>query len=178
MANKFDGAYLEIVDVSANPERILVSFANGDRVQLPTASVAPSRRRTGIDWDGVRLNSARTTILVPADATHLEIPATRVRRLTDKRFADHLSKVAHEQAKMIGSRLKLLRERHGLTQKHVAQAAGLEPANLSRIESGRFDVSSTTLWRVLSAMDCSIADLLDTESKQGQAERRETSMRA
>ena len=166
MAKNFDGTYLEITDVSADLQQMRVSFANGDRVDISTADVVPARLRTTIHWANARPNGSRTSVLVPADPADIEIPSTRLRRLSDKKFADHVASLAEAQAKLIGSRLKGLRERRGLTQKAVAQLAHLEPANLSRIESGRFDVSSTTLWKILAAMDCSIADLAATQSTQ------------
>lgn len=168
MAKKFDSAYLEVTAVDANARQVRVSFANGDQIEMPTSELVPSRLRTTIDWANAQPSNLSTGISIPADPVAIEIPSTRLRRLSDRSFADHLARLAERQARLIGSRLKSLRQRRGLTQKAVARLAHLEPANLSRIESGRFDVSSTTLWKILAAMDCSIADLAGTASTHEQ----------
>jgi DNA-binding XRE family transcriptional regulator len=155
----FNAAYLEISEVTVDHGRLRVIFGNGDRVDFTTAELVPSRLRTAIDWTRAQVNGTRTVILVPADPSDVEIPSTRLRLRSDSAFAKHVSKIAEDQARLLGRRLKALRESRALTQKAVATAANVEPANLSRIESGRFDVSSTTLWKILAAMDCSLDDL-------------------
>lgn len=159
MLKKFDGAYLEISKVTVDGELLRVTFANGDIAKIPTAKLVPARVRTRIRWIEAQPDTFGTAILVPAEPDSIEIPSDLLRRLSDKQFADYVVKLAEEQARLIGSRLRDLREGRGLSQAAVARLAQMEPANLSRIENGRFDVSSTTLWKVLAAMGCSVADL-------------------
>lgn len=62
-----------------------------------------------------------------------------------------------------GRRVREQRERRGLTQQQLANAAGVAQATLSRIEvagGGR----ATTLARIATALELSVADLLDQET--------------
>ncbi|HEV2987929.1 MAG TPA: helix-turn-helix transcriptional regulator [Candidatus Angelobacter sp.] len=70
-----------------------------------------------------------------------------------------MAELAAKQAEHVGIRLRELRKQRGLTQAEVAEAAKIEPGNLSRIEKGHFDISTSTLWKVLAAMGYSLADL-------------------
>ncbi len=166
MNKTFDGPYLEIKRTSVSEKVLHVTFGNGESIELPTAKLTLPRVPTAIHWTQARVNEFGTAIVVPAKPDDVEIPADLLRRLTDRQFADHVVGLATEQARLIGSRLKQLRQARGLTQAAVARLAQIEPANLSRIENGKFDVASRTLWRILAAIGCSVADLASTQSSQ------------
>lgn len=171
MAEKFDATFLQISSISATAGELTAVFANGNRVVLPSSDVISARQRQKADWGQARLNAMHTGIVVPCEGEEIEVSATRIRRLSNKRFDDHVARIAREQAKLVGGRLKKLRERRHLTQKAVAQLARLEPANLSRIEGGQVDVSVTTLLKILDAMDASVTDLADTHGPSLKPER-------
>lgn len=59
----------------------------------------------------------------------------------------------------LGPALILLRKRQGLTQKAVAEAAGMNSSRLSNYESNNKNLSARSLWRLLTALDCSFVDL-------------------
>ena len=59
----------------------------------------------------------------------------------------------------LGRALKQLRKARRLTQKEVAVAAGLEPAWLSHIESGRNNPAWGTVRRIASAIGVTMAEL-------------------
>jgi transcriptional regulator with XRE-family HTH domain len=155
----YDSSYLEVIAVSIDGGSLRVTFANLDVIDLPTSKIVPPRARISIHWHAARIIAYGTSILVPAEPSDLEIPAEVIRQLSDTDFANHLARLAEEQARLIGPRLRQLRESRGLTQADVARLANLQPANLSRIESGRYDVASSTLWKILSALRCSVAEL-------------------
>lgn len=54
--------------------------------------------------------------------------------------------------KRIGHRIKELREEQGLDAKIVAQKAGITPANMSRIEQGKYSPGLDILCRIASAL--------------------------
>ena len=56
----------------------------------------------------------------------------------------------------ITGRLRRIREAAGITQAELAARAGIAPANLSVIESGRVDVRMSTLARILDALDLEV----------------------
>lgn len=59
----------------------------------------------------------------------------------------------------LGPALVLLRKRQGMTQKAVAEAAGMNSSRLSNYESNGKNLSARSLWRLLVALDCSFVDL-------------------
>lgn len=59
----------------------------------------------------------------------------------------------------IGPRLAAIRASHGLSQGTTARLAGLAPAYLSRIETGRVHPTFTTVMRVLEALHADLDDL-------------------
>lgn len=56
----------------------------------------------------------------------------------------------------IGSRIREIRERKGLTQGQLAQRCGIIQTTVSKIEQGRFSVSIDLLGRILDAMDAEL----------------------
>lgn len=63
--------------------------------------------------------------------------------LTDEQAQAELRKLSHAQAETHG--IKTLRRAAKLTQKQLADAAGLDIRNLQRCESGEFDVANMIL---------------------------------
>lgn len=59
----------------------------------------------------------------------------------------------------LGKALAILRAKHGKTQETVAQTAGITPSMISNYERGKEKPSLDSLWKILSAMDCSLIDL-------------------
>lgn len=58
----------------------------------------------------------------------------------------------------IGAKLKTLRQHRGLSQRKLAQLAGVSNATISLIEHGRTDPSMGLLRRVLESLEVSFAD--------------------
>lgn len=65
----------------------------------------------------------------------------------------------------LGPRLQGLRKRLGLSQRKLAQRAGVSNATISLIEHGRTDPSMGLLKRVLDALDVSFAEFFSEESR-------------
>lgn len=165
MANKWTKAYRTISGVDPSTDYLVVKFANGDAPTIKcSALVLPDVKK--IKWHEARVAADGSHITVQAEPENLEIPWDVIRNVTDEAFARHMAKRASEQARYIGARLRELRENRGLTQAKVASIAGIEPSNLSRIENGHFDLSTSTLWRVLAAMGYSARDLAPQREAQ------------
>ena len=156
----WDAKYMKMTETTARGDQLEIRFENGDVVTLAFSALERSGR-SSIAWEDVRTVSDGLHIVVPAVPNQLSIPWHVIRSLTDSGFARHMAQAAEEQAHHIGQRLRMLRTQRNLTQREVAQRANLEPANLSRIESGRFDVTASTLWKILAALGCSPSDLAD-----------------
>lgn len=61
----------------------------------------------------------------------------------------------------LGRRLKALRAEAKLSQLELAIAAGMRKQFLHRVENGRQNVSTKTLWRLAEALDIPLASLLE-----------------
>lgn len=64
-------------------------------------------------------------------------------------------------ATAFGQRLRQVRLERGLTQEQLAEAAGVHPTFVSNLERGYRVPSLATLVRLASAMEKTLADLLD-----------------
>jgi transcriptional regulator with XRE-family HTH domain len=65
----------------------------------------------------------------------------------------------------IGDRIKQLRKQKGFTQDQVAEAAGIDPKSLSRIECNRFKPSLDTLESLALAMDAPIVEFFANDGE-------------
>lgn len=61
----------------------------------------------------------------------------------------------------IGRRIRRIRELRGLTQAQLAEAAGLQPVSISRLEAGERAVSVANLARLADALSTQLGDLVD-----------------
>lgn len=144
--------------VKVEDEYLTVTFADGKTARVPISGLAVENRER-IYWANAAVTSDGLHIGIPADPFDLRVAWHVIRSLSDPDFARYMAERASEQARHIGERLRELRTKRGLTQKAVASRTKIEQANLSRIENGHFDISASTLWKILAAMGCSPGDL-------------------
>lgn len=68
--------------------------------------------------------------------------------------------VDYEQAATnLGIRIRLLRRARGLSQEKLAEAIGLHPTHLRRIEHGRTNSSLRLLWAIARALGTTLPDI-------------------
>ena len=70
-------------------------------------------------------------------------------------FSSWLSDREKERTR-IGMRLKEIREKKGMEAKSIARLAGIDPSNLSKIESGRYSVGLDILSKIASTIGASV----------------------
>jgi transcriptional regulator with XRE-family HTH domain len=157
-----DANYQKIKEAKVSKDRIVVTFANGDVVELSKENLVPFSMQE-IDWNKLSFNPFE--IIIPAKPHEIEIPWDKVRVLSDKEFSMHLAERAEEQAELIGTKLKRLREKKGMRSGELAERAGVTPQTVSRIEQGHTDVGFGTLKKMLAAMGYSLKDLAHQESE-------------
>jgi transcriptional regulator with XRE-family HTH domain len=63
--------------------------------------------------------------------------------------------------KVVGIRIKAVRNRKGITQDQLAELAGLNRVHLYRIESGRQSMTLRTLKIIADALDVKMRELID-----------------
>lgn len=66
-------------------------------------------------------------------------------------------------AKVLGDRVRMLRERKGLTQERLSEACGLSLKHLGQIERGKGNPTLSSLDRLAQALDIPLGDLLAIE---------------
>lgn len=66
-----------------------------------------------------------------------------------------------EQRKVLGGRIKALREAQGLSQRKLALMSGTNQTHLWQIETGRVNVGIDLLCRIAAALDVRVQDLID-----------------
>lgn len=64
--------------------------------------------------------------------------------------------------KIIGERIREIRESKGITQQDLAAACNIEKSNISRIEAGRTNFTISTLYKISVALEVKLIDLVDT----------------
>jgi DNA-binding Xre family transcriptional regulator len=151
MTAKFATDFLTLRSIEVSGRELRCRFANDDVVTLRTTQLLPQ----GFDkprWSKAKLSSGGWTIHVPAAPEPFEVPSDVVRNLTHEGFARHMAARAGSRSRELGKQLGELRKSRGLSQRRVADIAGIEPSNLSRIENGSFDIAASTLLKIMSAL--------------------------
>jgi len=63
----------------------------------------------------------------------------------------------------VGQKIKKARESKGLTQQELAYLCNMEKSNISRIESGRTNLTLKSLYLIGKSLSISIKELVDFE---------------
>lgn len=153
-------SYQKIEDVKYDQNKLLIWFENGDEIEVPIEAVV-QYGTTDIEWS--KINNTSYALTVPAKPNDIEIPWDKLRVISDKDFSKHLAEKAEEQAKLIGIKIKRLREKKGLKANDLAERAGITAQTISRIEKGHTDVNFGTLRKILASMGYSLRDLANQE---------------
>lgn len=72
---------------------------------------------------------------------------------------------------ILGDRIKQIRKQKGVSQVEVAEAAGIDPKSLSRIESGVFNPSVETLQGLAAALEVEMQDFFLTDENWSRLQR-------
>src|SRR5215469_1161347 len=85
-------------------------------------------------------------------------------RVADERFRQPL---ANERfLASLGSRVRELRSRRGLTRKQMSQEADVSERHLAQLESGEGNISVVLLQRIAAALEVPIANLFAQQSEE------------
>jgi transcriptional regulator with XRE-family HTH domain/Zn-dependent peptidase ImmA (M78 family) len=155
-------SYQKIQDAKFANNNVVVDFENGDVIKVPKENLIPYGY-TDIEWNKLRFTPYE--IIIPANPNTLEIPWDNLRVITDKDFGKYLADKSEEQSKLIGKKVKRLREKKGIKSNELAERSGVTPQTISRIEKGHTDVSFATLRKILASMGYSLQDLANQETE-------------
>lgn len=153
-------AYTRILSVRFDAAQLLVAFADGSEVRIAVDRFDnPTIRDQEPDWAAVRVGEHE--VVVPTAAGEVGIPWDSVRALTDAEFAAHWAEMAAEVARGIGARVRALREERRLDPAELAQRAGVLITTVAQVEAGQSPTDWAVLGRILTAMGCTSADLVE-----------------
>jgi len=153
--------YQKIKNASLRKGILNVQFFNGDNIELSLSTLLPVGTK---NVDETSISNDDYEISLKASPSDIIIPWDKIRILSDGDFAQDMSKKAEEHSRLVGLRLKTLRERKNIKSLELAQRAGVTPQTISRIEKGHTDVSFATLRRMLAAMGYTLKDLANQET--------------
>lgn len=152
--------YQKIQRATLETGTLYIHFQNGDDRELPIKSVLPLE----IDsFDEASLIFNDYDIVLKSDKGDFIIPWDKIRILSDKDFAQAMAQKAEEHSRLIGNKIKSMRERKGIKSNDLAERAGITPQTITRIEKGHTDIGFSTLRKILASMGYSLKDLANHE---------------
>lgn len=147
--------YGDVANATKVGDDLEVTFANGDFVRIaPSVLGISGAFEVGADSN---IDGAGVRILTSSGVR--EISWLQLRVATDPRFARQMREEDANEARRIAHRLKALREDRGLSQRDVAALAGMSSPQLSKIESGTFDLRVSTVQALLRAMGATLSEI-------------------
>lgn len=146
--------YSDIQRADRVGDDLQVEFGNAEVVRV-------SATRFGVEGDfevHFDVDASPSVQLVTATGVR-ELSWSQIRTATDPDFAQEMRRQDAEEARRIGRRLRALREDRGLSQREVAGLVGMPAPQLSKIESGTYDLRISTVQTLLRAMGATFADI-------------------
>lgn len=155
--------YSEIVAVRQQGADLVFEFADGEVVVAPAATFGITAREFTIHVDPDDPLSARVNM---PDGGSTVLSWLRIRVATDADFAQEMRRRDTEQSRRLGLRLRALREDKNLSQRDLAAVVGMSPPQLSKIESGTFDLRVSTVQSLLRGMGATLADVASPDAPE------------
>jgi|GEM_PF-1539600 len=147
--------YGDIAAVSKVGGDLEVTFDNGDLIRIAPSVlgvVGPFELDTQPSLDGA-------SVRIVTSSGVRDISWLQLRVATDPAFARQMREEDANEARRVAHRLKALREDRGLSQRDVAALTGMSSPQLSKIESGTFDLRISTVQALLRAIGASLSDI-------------------
>jgi transcriptional regulator with XRE-family HTH domain len=155
--------YADLLDAAISDDYLDVHFADGDSATVPLTLV-------GLPHDGAsaHLNDedGGLSVVLTAGRETRVISGLHLRSITDPAFAHEMRRRDAESARRMGLRLKALREDRGLNQRDLASLVGMSPPQLSKIESGTYDLRVSTVRTLLRAMGADFSDISESDAPE------------
>ena len=70
-----------------------------------------------------------------------------------------------ELSKILGDRIRKLREERNISQQNLAELCNVEKSNMARIEAGRTNPTLHTMFKISSSLKITLAELVDFDPK-------------
>ena len=163
--NQGDFFLLDSARYQGESESVWLRFRNRDVYQISCSTLWQNREGRP-HWNRLRVDpETHGALLVPGSQREMhEIPGDVIRMVTDADYRAYVVKLASRWADRIGRHLAGIRKARGLTQKAVAEAAGLGRVSLAKVEAGRVEPAFSTVVKLLAAMGARVQDLPDLKA--------------
>jgi transcriptional regulator with XRE-family HTH domain len=152
--------YSDVANVKSSLGVIDVEFANGDVVEVSIPELGLDSTTT------FEVDSETGALIAKTSEGSREIDWMVLRAITDPAFAREVRERDAEEARRVGRRLRVLRERRGLSQKDVAKSLGMKAPQLAKIETGEQDLRLSTLRSVLRILGASFGDIAGPDAPE------------
>ncbi len=156
------------VQVDKVHRQLRVRFADGRVAVVPVEEIEKAGRPVRLDLDRVELPDPYVILVANTKGGIEEIPWDFVRHYCDHEFTQAAREKDELSRRVLGKRLRRLREQAGLTQAELARRAGVGRVTVVRIEKGRIYARTETLRRLARALGTSLADLLAPDSDEAE----------
>ena len=124
-----------IIAVTPAENGIDASFADGYSSTVPYREIPEIRGRSSLS--AIELPNPYEVVLITIKNERVELPWDFVRHYCDQTYRPRMEMIAVQGRQTLGTRIRALRETGGLTQKALAQAAGIGRITLIRLENGK-----------------------------------------
>ena len=78
----------------------------------------------------------------------------------------YFKEVVMDKKKLLGSRIRELRQRKRITQEQLSELISVDPATVSKIENGKNYPTMNNLENIVDVLECSFTDVFDFEHKE------------
>src|SRR5258707_15609453 len=100
-------------------------------------------------------------------ATRVEKDANGTRSDAAPAVTSHPATESADLAPVVGSNLRRLRTRRGLSLERLAQISGVSRAMLGQIELGQSAPTINVLWKIARALEVTFSALISTRTQSG-----------
>ncbi len=140
-------------------DQFIVTFESGKEYTFSRSALDVD---DGSEVVSVRVDRKRLFFHVTqASGNHYEVPWDRVLHEAEPSYSYFRGRATMtRKSQEIGTTIRTLRERAGLSQEALARASGMIRANLSRIEASKHRPTLETLERIAKALKVPVADLI------------------
>lgn len=147
-----------MVAVTPAEEGVNATFADGCVGTIPFRDLPEIGNLAGIS--SVELPNPYEVIVTTTQEQTVELPWDFVRHYCDPDYQPRMELIAGLERQTLGSRVRGLRESAGLTQKALADSAGIARITLVRLENGKHVPKLETLKAIAAVLEQPVEDLL------------------
>lgn len=152
--------YQKIKHVDFEKGALSVIFYNEDKIELPVQSILSIDKSKIQD---LTLKYEEYEISFDLKGEKISVPWDKIRLLSDPDFAKDMAEKAVEHLKIVGKKLRILRELKNMEISQLAIKSELDESTISKIENGEIEASFATLRKILNSMDYTLKDLAQIE---------------